>query len=151
MGSPGVMNWFSISNKRVIGSYIFEHENFTRESYLKMLIHLAFPLFRLLKEDYVSLQVTGSPPYSMRVTTYLNNKHPNKWDRRWTRCLAGVGFFQIKDIFQNHRPHGRAKTRTRAKICRINQACWTKFWNNTKLRLDYIMEVDGSHIENVTE
>jgi len=162
LNSPGVMTWCAISKGRIIGPYFFENENVTGETYRSMLIRYAFPRFRELREDFVFQQDGAPPHYSNRVRAYLDRKVPDRWIGRggpisWpprSPDLTPCDFFlwgHIKSKIYSTPIDSieDLKIRIRAEINSINQETLQKVWENMKLRLNYIKQQNGGHIENI--
>lgn len=57
---PGGMKWCTVSIEEIIVPYFLDNVNFTAESYRSMLIHFAFPRFRLLQQHYPFQQDSAS-------------------------------------------------------------------------------------------
>lgn len=79
INNPGVMTWVAASKDLIMGSYIFNNVKITGERYRTMLIHFAFPRFRLLHQDYMFQRESAPPHFANRVRDYLIIECPNNW------------------------------------------------------------------------
>lgn len=57
----------------------------------------------------------------------------------------------MKDIFYIHRLHRRAKDKKGAEIRQISKDSLTNAWDDTKLRVNYTIKVDGGPIQNIMD
>ena len=78
-GSPKIMVWCAIWNKRLIGPFFF-NDSVTGESYLHMLVNDFLPAIQDLKTLDTYFQQDGAPAhYSLEVRTFLDKNFNGRW------------------------------------------------------------------------
>lgn len=83
--SAGVIMWWKIWEKCVLGHYFVKHDIVIRAAYRTMLIKYAFPRFVSLTEDFIFKEDSTAIHYSNIVKAYLNKTHHNRWIEKVNR------------------------------------------------------------------
>ena len=142
-------------------AFFFGNGNVTGSTYRNMLIYYAFPQFARLRSDHIFQQDGASPHFATQVRAYQVRRRPNNWIGRggpvsWpprSPDLTPCDFFlwgHIKSkVYDTPLTSAEElKTRIRAAVRSIRPETLRKVWENTKLRLNYVSNVGGGHIEN---
>ena len=154
------MFWCGISKEKIIGLYEVEDGTVTGESYLQLLIRKVFPCLASMHSDYVFQQDNASPHRAIKVRAYLDRKCYNYWIGRkgpvdWparspdlTPCDFFLwGHIKAKVYATPVSSTEELRHRIKSECRRIRPETLAKVWENLKLRLNYLRNVDGGNIE----
>ena len=156
LNSPGTMTWRFISKEKIIGPYEVEDGTVTGESYRQLLIRKVFARIASLRSDFVF-----QPHRDIRVRAHLDGKcnncwigrqGPVEWFARFPDLTPSDFFlwvhFKAKMYATPVFSTNELKIGIKSECRRIRPETLAKVWETLKLRLNYLRNVDGGHIEN---
>lgn len=154
----GVLTWCSISKQCVIGAF-FEDENATGASYQNILFQYTLPRFRLPVKDFIFPQYRAARHFSSHFTTFLSNERPNNWIGSGTSCFAStlsqpdplqfLFFGSYQNKIYSTTIGSMEEEKHKQHVGEISHGNLTDVWDNTKLQLNYIMNVESGHVKNI--